>query len=157
MIEQTEINEGDTIRSVRIYEKNNPLLEFELFKEFYVADWFSGISQSKFFAILKRLNYPMNALTVVQSKKKYPEKTIDVKLKEVLNLKEKIYFFDVYTPTEKYAIAWHNYKGRIKRLEFASYKKNLDILVDLLNNTSKKNLGDKIKLNLEKVLEDYKE
>ena len=155
MIEQTGINRGGVLRSARIYE-NNPVLEFELSKDYYVVDWFTSISQSKFFAILKELNYDTDTLIIIQSKKKYPKKTFDVKLEEVLGIKDEVYYLSV--EGEKYGIMWSKYKGKDKRLEFVSEKKNIAMLIYLLNNTSrKKKLGDKIKPDLERVLEDYEE
>lgn len=152
MIEQTEINKEDVL--VRIYE-NDPALEFELHKDNYVVDWFSSISQSKFFAILEGLNYTTDTLTIIQSKKKYPKKTFDVKLEEVLGIKDEIYYLSV--EAEGYDIMWSKYKGKDKRLEFASKKKNIAMLIHLLNNTSRKKLGDKIKPDLERVLECYED
>lgn len=154
MIEQTEINKEDVLRSVRIYE-NDPVLEFELFKGYYVVDWFSSISQSKFFAILKGLNYAIDTLTIIQSKKKYPHKTIDVKLEEMFSIKDNVHYLSI--EGKRHAITYSEYKGKKKRLEFASEKKNIALLVYLLNNTSRKKLGDKIQPDLEKVLEGYEE
>lgn len=161
MIERTEINEGSTLQTVRIYEKD-PVLEFYLFKDNYVVDWSSNISQAKFITVLKGLNYTIDTPIINQSKKKYPQKIKIFGIKNEVHYlaveggdRDKIHYLSI--EGKGYAIVYIKDKRKKKRLEFASEKKNIDTLVYLLNNTSRKKLGDKIKPDLEKVLEGYEE
>lgn len=155
IVEKRDINEDDLLQIARIY-KDEPVLDIYLFEDNYVVDWFTSVSHSKFLTILKESAFSMDTPISIQTEKKYPEKTIDIdiKLKDIIDTKEKIYFLT--TIGEEYAILWNNPGGGTKRIEFASKKKNIDLLVYLLNST-RKNLGDKARTDLEEVLQSYKE
>lgn len=157
-IKWDDSSKDSIIREAKIIHDGKKVLNLEFYKihKSYVAEWTSGISQHELFTTLKKLNYPSNTSAVIESKKKYPSTTYglnNVDLEEVFNLKDRVCFLSL--KTKDYTITLHNYHGKTKHLEFEWWRKNPDTLIYLLNNTSEK-LGDKVKTDLEKVLQNYK-
>jgi len=151
-IEWKDISEKDLLASASIILEGVPVLEFELYKDYYVADWDSKVSQYEFLEILDKLGCPSNAPTIIQSKEKYPKKR-NTTLGEVISLQDDIVFlaFD----TDEYSMTWYKQKSP-ERIEFSSEKKSLDLLVKVLNYTFDK-FGDVAKADIEKILHEYEE
>ncbi len=151
-IEWQDIYKDDLQRSASLILNGEPVLEFELHKDHYVVDWNSKVTQYEFLNILDKLGCPLSAPTIIQSQTKYPKKT-NTTLAESISLKDEILFlaFD----TEEYGMTWYKQKGGSEKIEFSSKRKNLDMLVNLLNSTFEK-FGDKAKTDLDKILHNYK-
>jgi hypothetical protein len=153
-IEWSEINQQDLIKAVSLMDDNdNPVVEFELYKGYYVADWDTNIKQDEFFRILNKLNCPTDINAVIQSNINYQQKS-EIKLKDAFLLNDEISFLSF--DSDDYGMTWYIRKDGSKVIEFSSRTKNLSTLTSLLNLTSH-GIGDKIKNELDKILNEYKE
>ena len=153
-IEWSDINQQDLIKAASLMDDNdNPVVEFELYKGYYVADWDTDIKQDEFFRILKKLNCPTDIGAVIQSKINYRQKS-EIKLKDAILLTDEISFLSF--DSDDYGMTWYVRKDGSKVIEFSSRIKNLSMLKSLLNLTSY-GIGDKIGNELDKILNEYKE
>lgn len=139
-----------------VSEKEIPLLEFHLFTDSYAVDWLARVNTQDLVSIVQTFNLPSDSLALVQTEKAFPHKTpVHSYVVNILSLFDEFSFLSV--ESSEVGFLWVKAKTDFatSRVQFASKKKNLQLLTWLIDKSLMKGYGQEIYVTLDSILRLY--